>query len=669
MIDVTSKLADKAVLTLRMLAADAIQRANSGHPGMPLGAADYAFVLWAKFLRYNPADPRWPNRDRFVLSAGHGSTLLYGLLHLAGFELSLEELKNFRQWGSKTPGHPEYGTAPGIETTTGPLGQGFANGVGMALAAKMLAARVNKPGFALIDHRVFAIVSDGDIMEGVACEAASLAGHLRLGNLIYIYDDNRITIEGSTELTFSEDVAQRFAAYGWHVQTIDGHDRKAAEEAIAAAIAEEERPSLIIARTHIAWGAPTMQDKAQAHGAPLGEDEVRAMKERFGWPTEEEFFVPQKVRELFAQRRAELEEEYRAWQAMLAEYREKFPREAQLWDALLERRVPEDIVELLLDSAPAAEDATRNLSGMVLQKAAELVPALCGGAADLAPSTKTTIAGGGEVAPGEFSGRNIHFGVREHAMGAIVNGMALYGSFIPYGATFLVFADYMRPALRLAAMMGIQAIFVFTHDSIFVGEDGPTHQPVEQAATLRAIPNLFVFRPADGPEVAAAWAAALQRRNGPSAILLTRQKCPVLDRRELGEARGVLRGGYVLRECPGEPEVVIIASGSEVGLALEAAEELSAEGRAVRVVSMPCWELFEEQPREYRERVLPPTCARRVVIEAGVRQGWERYGGPEGLYICVERFGASAPYRVLQEKFGFTRQAVAERIQHWLEER
>lgn len=665
MIDVTSELAERAVLTIRMLSADAVQKANSGHPGMPLGAADYAFVLWARYLRFYPSDPQWPNRDRFVLSAGHGSILLYSLLHLSGFDLPMQEIQSFRQWGSMTPGHPEYGCAPGVETTTGPLGQGFGNGVGMALAARMFAARVNRPGYDLINHRVFAIVSDGDLMEGVASEAASLAGHLKLGNLIYIYDDNRVSIEGSTELAFSEDVARRFEAYGWHVQAIDGHDRQAAADALEAAISQDEQPSLIIARTRIARGAPTMEDNHEAHGAPLGEDEIREMKARAGWPIDLPFFVPDDVRELFAARRAELQAEYADWQKRLTEYRRKFPDAARLWDALLSRRVPEDLVDQLLAAAPVAADATRNLSGKVLQRAAELVPSLCGGSADLGPSTKTILAAYGDIAAGQFDGRNLHFGVREHGMGAIVNGMALYGAFLPFAATFLVFSDYMRPTIRLAALMRIPVIFVLTHDSIFAGEDGPTHQPVEQAAALRAIPNLYVFRPADGPEVAAAWGAALMRRDGPSALLLTRQTCPALDRQRMADARGLLKGAYVLHDYGSQPDLILIASGSEVGLAVEVAEHLAETGRAVRVVSMPCWELFDQQAQEYRDQVLPPTCSRRVVIEAGVRQGWERYGGHDGLYITMERFGASAPYQVLAEKFGFTPDAIVHRIQHW----
>lgn len=660
---IKEQLEQKAVDTLRMLAADAVQKADSGHPGMPMGAADYAFVLWTKYLRFNPQDPLWPNRDRFVLSAGHGSMLLYSLLHLAGFDLPLEELKNFRQWESKTPGHPEYWCAPGVETTTGPLGQGFGNGVGMAIAAKMMAERFNTDQFKLIDHYIYGIVSDGDLMEGVASEAASLAGHLGLSNIICLYDDNSITIEGKTKLAFSESVEQRFQAYHWHVIRVDGHDRAAIAQAIQEAQQETTRPKLIICRTHIGKGSPAKQDTASAHGEPLGEEEVVATKQNIGWPLEPAFLIPDDVRELFQRRSQELMVQYAQWQKKLEDYREQEPERAALWDAMWNKQVPEDIEQELLDAAADEEIATREASGKSMQVAAELVPSLVGGSADLAPSTKTLLKEFDDIAAGAFSGRNFHFGVREHAMGAIVSGLALYGSFIPFGATFLVFSDYMRPPIRLAAMMGIQVVYVFTHDSIFVGEDGPTHQPIEQMAALRCIPNLTVIRPADVSETAAAWAFALQHRSGPSALMLTRQKVPPSDRKKFASATNLKLGGYVLSDCEGVPDIVLIATGSEVHVALEAKEILQGKGKAVRVVSMPSMELFDQQSQEYRSQVLPPECKARVAIEAGCPFGWHKYVGPEGLILGIEGFGASAPYKVLAEKFGFTPEQVVERIE------
>ena len=653
-----------AANTIRVLSAEAVQKVNSGHPGLPMGAADYAATLWLRHLRHDPTDPTWPNRDRFVLSAGHGSMLLYSLLHLAGYELSMEELQQFRQWGSATPGHPEYGETPGVETTAGPLGQGFGNGVGMALAAKMMAARFNRPGFDLVDHTVYAIVSDGDLMEGVASEAASLAGHLGLDNLIYIYDDNHITIEGDTELTYSEDVGGRFEAYGWFVQAIDGHDVSAIEAALQAAKAEGERPSLIVARTHIAQGSPKMHDDAEAHGAPLGEDEVAATKANLGWPPEEEFHVPEGVRQAFTARLKEMAQAHDAWDELLARYREEHADEAKLWENMRGGELPGDLAEQLIAAVGTDDDATRNHSGKVIQKAAELLPGLVGGSADLAPSTKTLIKEADDVGRGSFEGRNLRFGIREHGMGAILNGMALYGGLIPYGATFLVFSDYMRPPIRLAALMGLRVVYVFTHDSIFVGEDGPTHQPVEHYAALRAIPNLTVIRPADGPETAVAWAVALERTDGPTALLLTRQTLATLNADDPSQALGVRRGAYIVRECEGQPELVIAATGSEVELGLAAADELGALGRRVRVVSMPSWELFEEQPDEYRRQVIPRTV-RRVAIESGVSQGWAKHIGEDGLMIGIERFGASAPAKVMAEKYGLTAKQVVARVRAW----
>lgn len=659
-----SSLDKLAVNTIRMLAADAVQEANSGHPGMPMGMADVAYVLWSRHLAFNPQDPQWPNRDRFVLSAGHGSMLLYGMLHLCGYDLPLEQIKRFRQLGSITPGHPEHGLAPGVECTTGPLGQGFANGVGMALAAKVMAAKFNTLDRTLIDHHVYGICSDGDLMEGIASEAASLAGHLGLGNLIFIYDDNRITIEGRTDLAFSEDVAKRFAAYDWYTLRIDGHDHEQIDGALEEAQADEEHPTLILARTHIGKGSRKKQDTAAAHGEALGEEELAATKASLGWPAEPRFLIPDEVRELFSRRVEELRPLYDEWQAMVAEFRAEDPEGAALWDAMWERRVPDDIMGSLLDAAGHDKDATRNLSGKVLQVASAQVPSLYGGSADLAPSTKTLITGSSDIARDAFEGRNLRFGVREHAMGGICNGMALYGSIIPYGATFLVFSDYMRPSIRLAALSELQVVYVFTHDSIFVGEDGPTHQPVEHVPALRAMPNLAVIRPADGPETAAAWRLALQRTDGPTALCLTRQSLPPLPPPNASE--DLLRGARIVLDCEGDPEIIIIGTGSEAHLALEAAQVLQGEGMRARAVSMMSWEIFEEQDPAWRERVLPASCAARVAVEAATPHGWERWVGCGGLIIGMMSFGESAPYQDLGEHFGFTTEKVLARIREWL---
>lgn len=654
----------QAVLTVRMLAADAVQKANSGHPGAPMGMADYAVILWLKYLRYQPRDPRWPNRDRFVLSAGHACMLLYGLLHLAGFDLSLDDIQHFRQLGSRTPGHPEFGHTPGVEATTGPLGQGFGNGVGMALGAKMLAAQFNREDFSPVTHRVFGIVSDGDLMEGVASEAASLAGHLQLGNLVYIYDDNHITIEGDTSLAFTEDVGARFSAYGWQVQHIDGHDHGQITAALDAAIAEVTRPSLIVARTHIALGSPHKQDTKEAHGSPLGEDEVRLTKEVLEWPLSPAFCIPAEVQELFARRNRELVPEYRRWQEQFSAWKETHPDLAQLWDQRMSGWVPDNLEEGLLAALPAKPAATRVHSGAVIQAAAALVPSLCGGSADLSPSTETIIKDGGHIGPGNWSGRNFHFGIREHAMGAILNGLALHGGFLPFGATFLIFSDYMRPSIRLAALSKLDVIYVFTHDSIFLGEDGPTHEPVEHLAALRAIPNLELFRPADGPETAAAWAAALRRRGGPTALALTRQNLPILEREEPFDPAQVARGGYVLTGSA-EESLVLVATGSEVSLACQTRQLLSQEGIPCRVVSMPCLERFRAQPREYQEGVIPPRAG-KVVVEAGRAFGWAQLVGNTALMITQETYGASAPLKDLAEHFGFTGPQVASRVKEWL---
>lgn len=649
--------------TLRCLAMDGVQQADSGHPGMPMGAADYAWTLWSRYLRFHSADPAWPARDRFVLSAGHGSMLLYSLLHLFGFGLEISDLQRFRQLGSRTPGHPEYWHTPGVETTTGPLGQGIGNAVGMALAQQMLAARFNRPGFPLFDYRIYAIVSDGDLMEGVASEACSLAGHLRLSNLVVLYDDNRITIEGSTDLAFSEDVAARFAAYGWETLSIDGHDFGEIVGALDRAVAPRERPLLIACDTHIAYGAPNAQGTAEAHGAPLGEAEVRAAKQALGCPVDQSFWVPEEVRQACAARLAVQEAAYHQWQALAASYRQQYPDLWAQWESMRAGELPDDLEQRLLAAISPGAEATRKFSGMVLQAAADAIPWLVGGSADLAPSNNTMLSKYESIAPGNYSGRNLHFGVREHAMGAIMNGLAESG-FRPYGGTFEVFSDYMRPSIRLAALSGLPVIFVFTHDSIFLGEDGPTHQPVEHHWALRTIPNLHVIRPADGPETALAWTVALERTDGPTALLLTRQKVAEIDRSKYAPAQGLRQGGYILLPAE-DPELVIVATGSEVGLALGVAEELTGQGRRVQVVSMPCTELFDAQPESYRRAVLRPDCPRRMAIEAGSTHGWERYVGENGLVIGIDRFGASAPYKALAEEFGFTVPQILERIRAW----
>ena len=646
--------------TLRTLAMDMVQRANSGHPGMPMGAADMAYVLWTRFLRHNPANPNWPDRDRFVLSAGHGSTLLYSLLHLTGYDLPLEELMSFRQWGSCTPGHPEYGCAPGVETTTGPLGQGFANGVGMAIAEAYLAARFNRPGHKIVDHYVYAIVSDGDLMEGIASEAASLAGHLRLGKLIYLYDDNRVTIEGSTDLAFTEDRGKRFEAYGWHVQRVDGYDLEAIADAIRAA-QRDPRPSLIMARTHLAYGSPHKQNDAKAHGAPLGEEEVRLTKESLGWPTEPPFLIPEEALAHFRQALERGRAWEAEWRARFEAYAAEYPDLAEEWRMAMAGELPPGWDASLPVFKPEnGPMSTRVASGKALNSIAPRLPTLIGGSADLAPSTKTYLEGLGDFGAEDRLGRNLHFGVREHAMGGILNGMALHGGVIPFGGTFLVFSDYMRPSIRLAAMMRLHVIYVFSHDSLWIGEDGPTHQPVEQLASLRAIPNLTVIRPADANETVVAWRVALEQRSGPVALILSRQSLPILDRSSLAPAEELVRGAYVLAEAEGgQPDIILIATGSEVHLALAARERLAERGVRARVVNMPSWELFDRQPESYRQAVLPPHVTARLAIEAGVSQGWHRYVGPAGDVMSIERFGASAPYKVLQEKFGFTAENVA----------
>ncbi len=654
---------------IRGLSMDGVQKANSGHPGMPLGTADFATVLFLKFLTYDPADPQWPDRDRYVQSAGHGSMLLYSLLHLAGYDLPLSELKNFRQWGSRTPGHPESHLTPGVETTTGPLGQGCGNAVGMALAEAMQAARYNKPGHTIVDHYTYVLAGDGDLMEGISHESFSLAGHLGLNKLIVFYDSNRITIEGSTDLAYSDDVRKRFEGYRWNVLEIDGHDHAAIEAALHAARAESARPTLIIGHTTIAKGSPHMAGSAESHGSPLGGDEVRATKRNLGLPEGEEFWVPDEARAAFDARRAAGAARRAEWEGRMARYREAFPAEAQQWTAGLDLALPADL-ESQLPVFPSDKPlATRAASGRIIQELARRLPWLVGGSADLAPSTSTLIKDAASVGPRAYAGRNLHFGIREHAMSAMINGMCLHRGFAAYGATFLVFSDYSRPALRLAAVMEIPAITVFTHDSIFLGEDGPTHQAVEHLAALRAIPRMTVIRPADANETTYAWLAALRRRTGPTCLILTRQNVPVLDRKECAPAAGLLKGAYVLWESATQPDLLVLATGSEVAVALAAARQIAGEGRArVRVVSMPSWELFERQDRAYRDAVLPPACGRRVSVEAGISMGWARYIGASGLGIALDRYGASAPASVLAEQFGFTAAQVAGRIRAHLDQ-
>ncbi|HAX68992.1 MAG TPA: transketolase [Anaerolineae bacterium] len=642
----TSDLQTKAINTLRFLSADGVQKANSGHPGLPMGAAAMAFTIWTRHLRHSPRNPKWMGRDRFILSGGHGSMLLYSLLHLTGYDLSLEQLQNFRQWGSLTPGHPEYGLTPGVEVTTGPLGQGFANGVGMAIAASHLAATFNKPGHDLIDSYIYAIVTDGDLMEGVASEAASMAGHLSLGRLIYLYDDNKISIDGSTDLAFTEDRAKRFEAYGWHVQQVDdGNDVEAIDKAIKTA-KTDPRPSIILCRTIIGFGAPNRQGTSKAHGEPLGEDELNAAKENLGWEKEPRFFIPDDVLAFYRKavdRGRELEAD---WKMRREAYTRLFP---DLGAELLRRlsgNLPEDWDSALPTFPVDAKGmATRAASGKVINALAPKLPELIGGSADLAPSNNTKIDGVPAFQKDSFAGRNFHFGVREHAMGSVLNGMSIFGGVVPYGATFLVFADYMRAAVRLAALSHYPSIFIFTHDSVGLGEDGPTHQPVEHLTSLRLIPNLVVLRPADANETAQAWKVAISRRDGPTVLALTRQNVPTLESPALVE-----KGAYVLKDF-GTPEMVLMASGSEVSLVLEAAQKLADEGRGVRVVSFPSWELFEQQDEAYRESVLPKNIQKRLAVEAGATLGWERYARSVN---GIDHFGASAPAKVIFEKLGFT---------------
>ena len=656
------ELAQLCINTIRFLAADTVQRANSGHPGTPMGAAPMAYVLWDRSLKHNPGDPQWPDRDRFILSPGHASALLYALLHLSGYDLPLEELMRFRQWGSKTPGHPEYGLTPGVEMTTGPLGQGFAHGVGMAVAERWLAEHYNRPGHEIIDHYTYAIVSDGDLQEGVASEAGSLAGTLRLGKLIYLYDDNDISIEGNTDIAFAENVAQRFQAYGWHViGPIDGMDPEVVDTAIRMAQAESSRPSLIICRTVIGYGSPNKAGTASAHGEPLGEDELNLTKENLGWPLGS-FTLPEAAQAHLGLARERGRRQQDDWLSTMEAYRQAYPAEAAQLEGELRGDLPEGWDRGLEELFHAGQGplATREASGRVMNAIVERVHSFTGGSADLAPSTKTLLKDHGHYGFEEYCGHNLHFGVREHAMGAIANGMALHGGTIPYTATFLIFSDYMRPPIRLAALMGLRVIYIFTHDSIGLGEDGPTHQPIEQLPALRAVPDLMVMRPADATETVEAWKVAIARRHGPTVLVLGRQNLPVLDRETYADAAGVAKGGYVLWDPSGEPEVILMGSGSEVHIALDAGQILQEKGIQVRVVSLPSWELFDAQPSEYRATVLPPEVRARVSIEAASSLGWERYTGLEGASIGMSGFGASAPAAVLYQEFGITAQRMAE---------
>jgi transketolase len=665
--------------TIRMLSVDAVQKANSGHPGAPMGLAPAAYVLWTRFLKHNPQNPSWTDRDRFVLSAGHGSMLLYSMLHLTGYDVPLEQIKQFRQWGSRTPGHPERELTPGVEVTTGPLGQGFGNGVGMAIAEAHLAARYNRPGFDIVNHFTYAIVSDGDLMEGVAAESASLAGHLKLGKLIYLYDNNRISLAGAADLSFTEDCAKRFDAYGWHTQSIDdGNDIDAIDRALRAAHEETSRPSLILLRTHIGYGSPGKQDTFEAHGSPLGEAEVKRTKEKLGWPLEPTFYIPEEALAHFLAAVSNGQKAEARWKERFSAYAEKFPELAGEFKQLTAGALPEDW-KASIPSFPADAKgvATRAASGKILTALATKLPTLIGGSADLNPSTFTVLPKMGDFESPErkfadnqgsaggawdYTGRNLHFGVREHGMGATLNGMAAHGGLIPFGSTFLIFSDYVRPSIRLAALMELGVIYVFTHDSIGVGEDGPTHQPVEQLAALRAIPRLIVIRPGDANETAVAWRVAIENRACPVALVLTRQNVPTFDRSQFAPADGLRQGAYILADAPGgKPDIILIGTGSEVSLVVAAREKLAAQKIQARVVSMPSWELFDQQPQAYRDTVLPKSVRARLSVEAALPQGWHRYVGDGGDVIGIERFGASAPGNVVMEKFGFTVSHVVER--------
>jgi transketolase len=675
----SAELDSLCINTIRFLSVDAVEKANSGHPGLPMGAAPMAYVLWTRFLKHNPTNPSWMDRDRFVLSAGHGSMLLYSLLHLTGYDLPLEQIQLFRQWGSKTPGHPERGLTPGVETTTGPLGQGFANSVGMAIAEDYLAARYNRPDFQIVDHYTYALVSDGDLMEGVSSEAASLAGHLKLGKLIFLYDDNHITLSAGTNIAFTEDRAMRFEAYGWHTQTVEnGNDLAAIERALRVAKSEKQRPSLILVHTHLGYGSPNKQDTFEAHGSPLGDKEVKLTKQALGWPLDPTFYIPDKARAHFRRAVKDGQQAEAEWNAKFTNYTKAFPDLAKELQQGMAGELPKGW-DAGIPSFPADAKgmATRVASGKVLNEIDKKLPSLIGGSADLDPSTHTALRAMGDFEDprGEagnlqgsagggwsYGGRNLHFGVREHGMGAIANGLAAHGGIIPFAATFLIFSDYMRPPIRLAALMELGVIYVFTHDSIALGEDGPTHQPIEHLASLRAMPELIVIRPCDANETAVAWRVAIETRDRPVALILTRQSVPTLDRTHFGAAEGLWRGAYVLKDAAeGKPELILIGTGSEVSLIVRAGEKLTKEGMQVRIVSMPSWRLFDAQPQSYRDSVLPPSIHARLAVEAGATQGWCKYVGREGDVIGVDRFGASAPGEVVMREYGFTVENVCQR--------
>ena len=662
-----SALDQLCINTIRTLSMDGVQKAKSGHPGMPMGTAAMSYVLWTKHLKHSPSNPKWHNRDRFVLSAGHGSMLLYSLLQLTGYELTLDDLKNFRQHKSKTPGHPEFRWTPGVETTTGPLGQGFANGIGMAIAERYMAARYNRPNFEVVKYRIYGIVSDGDLMEGVSAEAASLAGHLKLGNIIYLYDDNHISIDGNTSLAFTEDVAKRFEAYGWHVQIVeDGNDLEAVHAAIKAAEEESGRPSLIKVRTHIGFGSPNKQDTSEAHGSPLGEEEVRLTKRKLGWDPEKHFEVPAEALQHFRRAVEQGKKWESLWGTMFESYKRSHPDLAGELENVRNGNLGDDWKRALPVYGPETSMATREASGKALNALAPVLPTLIGGSADLAPSNNTYLKGIPEFQANVYSGRNFRFGVREHAMGSLLNGMALTDGIIPYGGTFFVFSEYMRPPIRMAALMGIRPIYVFTHDSIGLGEDGPTHQPVEQFAALRAIPNITLIRPCDANETSIAWKVAIEHTSGPVALALTRQKVPTLDRTKYAAAENLAKGAYTLTENSKTPQIILIGTGSEVQFALGAYEQLVKENIQARVVSMPSWELFERQSKEYRDSVLTPSVKKRVIIEAGSPMGWHKYAGDGGMIIGLASFGESAPYEILYKEYGFTVENVLKKARELL---
>ncbi len=652
----SNKLEELSINTIRFLAVDAVQKANAGHPGMPMGCAPIGYLLYRKIMKHNPANPKWLNRDRFILSAGHGSMLLYSLLHLCGYNVSMDQLKQFRQWGSITPGHPEFGLTDGVETTTGPLGQGISNSVGMAIAQSYLQAKFNKDDIKILDHFIYGICSDGDLMEGVSHEAASLAAHLKLGQIIFFYDNNGITIDGSTSLAFSEDVGKRFEAYGWHVQHVeDVNNLSSLEAALKNAQAEKDKPSIIVTRTHIGYGSPNKQDKASAHGSPLGEEEVKLTKQNLGWPLEHAFLVPEEVFKDFKEVASKGKEAEESWNELFKKYETKYPEDAKLFKEVMSGNFGDAWkVKLPVFKDEGKKISTRVASGNVLNAIADSLPTLIGGSADLAPSNNTYLSAYSNFSAENKGGRNFHFGIREHGMSSILNGMALYGGVIPYGGTFLVFSDYARGALRLGSISHIRPIYVYTHDSIGLGEDGPTHQPIEHFAALRSIPGLLFIRPADANETAQAWRVAIEHKDSPVAIILTRQGLPVIDQEKYPSAANLEKGAYIIKDCAGTPDVLLLATGSEVSITIKAAELLEGEGVKARVISLPCWKLFEKQSPEYKNSVLPNNVKARVSVEAGVNLGWEKFIGLDGTSVSIEKFGASAPGPILMEKYGFT---------------